>query len=258
MGSLLKRQSPKWEESIAIFRKGDFLLTSERRAHIITIKQLFNSLDRKVGGVNVSVQNKMISKFYDLLDVIYFNHDETSPRKAIVDLISDQETKVLEVCIGTATNSIIIAENRKNADVIGIDLSKEMLALAKDKIERKGIKNIKTLIMDATNMDFADNSFDVILISLVLHEVNDRIRDRIMVEAKRVLKSTGKIIIVEWDQPQKPIQKLLFSPIKAFEPKGFREFLQLNMSEYVAQFSLEVLQEKKCDFTRVLEISKGK
>jgi demethylmenaquinone methyltransferase/2-methoxy-6-polyprenyl-1,4-benzoquinol methylase len=131
-----------------------------------------------------------------------------------------------------------------------------MLALAKDKIERKGINNIKTFVMDATNMDFADNSFDVILISLVLHEVNDRIRDRIMVEAKRVLKSTGKIIIVEWEQPNKITQRLLFSIIKLLEPKGFKEFLQSDFKAYAKGFSLSVLNEKKCDYTHIIEITK--
>lgn len=204
----------------------------------------------------MGIPYKMISKFYDLLDVIYFRHDETNPRRALSDFVPDRELNVLDLCIGTGTNSIVFAENKIDAHVTGVDLSKEMLALAKAKIEQKGITNIKTFVMDATDLDFEDNSFDIVIMSLILHEVNDITRDRIMTEAERVLKSTGKLLIIEWDQPQRPMQRLLFSIIKSLEPKGFKEFLKLNIHEYVAKFSLQVTQERKCDYTRVFEIVK--
>jgi demethylmenaquinone methyltransferase/2-methoxy-6-polyprenyl-1,4-benzoquinol methylase len=174
----------------------------------------------------------------------------------MLDFIPDEKLKVLEICIGTGTNSIIISENRQNAEIVGIDLSENMLAIAKEKIDKKGISNIKTILMDATNMKFDTNSFDVILISLVIHEVDNKIRNKIIKEAKRVLKNKGKIIIIEWDKPKKLIQKLLFIIIKILEPKGFKEFLQLNLKVYFEKFSLKVISEKKCDYTRLIEITK--
>lgn len=204
----------------------------------------------------MNMQYGDISKFYGLLDIIYFNKKETSPRYGILDFISDEKLKVLEVCIGTAENSIIIAEKRPNTEIVGVDLSKEMLRIAKDKIEKMRIKNIKTFVMDATNMNFDDNYFDVVLISLVLHEVEDNIRYKIMKEAKRVLKSKGKIIIVEWDKPKKIIQKLPFLIIQLSEPSWFKEFLKLDIKQYVKIFSLKVLSEKKYDYTRIIEITK--
>ena len=105
-------------------------------------------------------------------------------------------------------------------------------------------------------MDFDDNHFDVVLISLVLHEVDDNVRNKIMKESKRVVKNKGKIIIVEWDKPKKLIQKFLFYIIELLEPKGFEEFLQLDIKEYVEKFSLKVLSEKKYDYTRLVEITK--
>lgn len=204
----------------------------------------------------MSLQYRFISKFYGLLDIFYFNRTETNPRNGILDFISHQKSKVLEVCVGTAANSIIIAENRTNTEIIGIDLSKEMLALAKEKIEKRGIRNIKTLVMDAANMSFDDNYFDVVLISLVLHEVDDNIRHKIIKEVRRVVKNKGKIIIVEWDKPERFIKKLLFSIIQLLEPKGFKEFLQLDMQQFMEKFSLKILGEKKCDYTRIIEITK--
>lgn len=204
----------------------------------------------------MNLQYKIVSKFYDLADVFYFNGSDTNPRNGIVNFIPDKKLKVLEVCVGTAANSIIIAKNRASSEITGIDLSKEMLALAKKKIEKKEIRNIRTLVMDATSMNFDDNSFDVVLISLVLHEVDDNIRNKIMNESKRVLKSGGKIIIMEWDQPKKFIQKLLFLIIKVLEPKGFKNFLKLDIKRYIESFDLKVMNEKKYDYTKIIEAVK--
>ena len=214
------------------------------------------SYDGLEGGVSMSLQYNIIAKFYGLLDIFYFNGKETNPRYGILDFISDEKLKVLEVCIGTAENSIIIAENRPNTEIVGIDLSKEMLAIAEKKIENKGIKNIKTVVMDAANMNFDNNSFDIVIISLVLHEVNESIRYKMIKEAGRVLKNKGKIIVLEWDKPQKFIKKPLFSIIELLEPKGFKEFLQLDIKEYVEKFSLKMLREKKYDYSRIIEITK--
>jgi demethylmenaquinone methyltransferase/2-methoxy-6-polyprenyl-1,4-benzoquinol methylase len=205
----------------------------------------------------MNLKYNVISKFYGLLDLIYFRNINKSPRTGMLEFIPNKKIKILDVCIGTAENSILISINRPNAEIIGIDLSKDMLALAKEKIEKKGISNIKTLVMDAANMKLDDNYFDVVIISLVLHEVDVNIRDRIIKESKRVLKNQGKIIIIEWDKPRKLIQRLLFSIIKLLlEPKGFKEFLELNIKKYMDKFSLKVMSEKKCDYTRVIEIIK--
>jgi demethylmenaquinone methyltransferase/2-methoxy-6-polyprenyl-1,4-benzoquinol methylase len=174
----------------------------------------------------------------------------------MLDFISEENIKILDICIGTGTNSIIISEKRPNAEIVGIDLSEEMLTVAKQKIDKKGIRNIQTFVMDATNIKFDANSFDVILISLVLHEIDNKIRNKIIKEARRVLKSNGKIIIVEWDKPKKLIQKLIFLSIKMFEPKGFKQFLQLNLKDYFEKFSLNVISERKCDYSRIIEITK--
>ena len=205
----------------------------------------------------MSLQYKIISKFYDLLDVIYFKDTNTNPRKGMLEYIPDRKLKVLDLCIGTAANSITIAENRPKSEIIGIDLSEDMLTVAKEKIGKRGIRNITTYVMDATNIGFDDNYFDIVVISLVLHEVDYNIRNKIIIEAKRVLKKKGRIIILEWDNPNKFIHKPLFSIIELLEPKGFKEFLHLNIKEYVEKFSLKVLREKKCDYTRIIEITKN-
>ena len=141
---------------------------------------------------------KIISKVYDLLDVIYFRNFEKSPRKAVFDRIYEND-KVLDLCCGTSTNAITIAKKKANAEITGIDLSKDMLKVAQDKIKKAQLENIKLFQMDATLLNFEDRCFDKILISLILHELDEELAEKIILEAKRVLKDNGEIIITEWE-----------------------------------------------------------
>ena len=52
---------------------------------------------------------KLMSGFYDLLDVIYFRKYETSPRKVVNESIKPGD-KILDLCTGTGTNAVNIAK----------------------------------------------------------------------------------------------------------------------------------------------------
>ncbi len=199
---------------------------------------------------------KVMSKVYDLLDIIYFTNNNRNPRKALSSLINKQDAKILDICTGTATNAIAIAKRFTNSKIVAIDISKEMLHIANKKINMNGLDNIKLYKMDATNTTFKNNTFDVIVISLVLHEIPKDLARKILLEAKRVLKPEGKILVMEWEEPQKLFKKVLFYPIRKLEPKGFEQFLEEDMKSYFEQFDLEITEMKHCDYTKVLQIRK--
>lgn len=77
---------------------------------------------------------KAMSGFYDLIDIVYFRDYENSPRKAVFESIGNTE-KDLDLCTGTATNALKIAKLKPLSEVIGIDLSKDMLQIAQGKEE---------------------------------------------------------------------------------------------------------------------------
>lgn len=54
---------------------------------------------------------KLLSSFYDLIDVFYFKEKGINPRKAIIEAIPDLSIDILDMCTGTASNSLLIAEN---------------------------------------------------------------------------------------------------------------------------------------------------
>ena len=115
--------------------------------------------------MNSIVFYRMMAKVYDLLDVIYFRDYDHSPRKITNDRIRSRD-KILDLCTGTATNAMNLAGQNPGTKVVGIDLSKEMLKVAKVKVKRSGLGNIRLYQMDATDLKFRKGCFDKILISL--------------------------------------------------------------------------------------------
>ncbi len=83
--------------------------------------------------------------------IVYFRDYENSPRRVVFESIGNTE-KVLDLCTGTATNALKIAKSKPLSEVIGIDLSKDMLKIAQGKVERFKVPNIKLYHMDATHM----------------------------------------------------------------------------------------------------------
>ena len=198
---------------------------------------------------------KIISKGYDLLDVVYFIDFKKSPRKAVLDRIYENE-KILDLCTGTATNAITIAKKKANTEIIGIDLSKDMLKVAQRKIRKTELKNIKLYQMDATHLKFKSNYFDKILISLVLHELDEELAAKIISEAKRVLKDSGEIIITEWEPSKQLSKRILFAPIHYLEPKTYRRFIKMDLYSYFEKYGLSIQKYIHCDYTKVIILKK--
>lgn len=205
--------------------------------------------------MNLQYVYKVLSRIYDLLDVIYFVDYNKSPRK-VVNKVVDQRDKVLDICTGTGTNAIRIAKNKPDAKVVGIDMSKDMLRIAKNKVKKEEINNIKFYCMDASKLEFKDEMFDKISIALVLHEMEDDMAKKLIQEAKRVLKQNGQIIVTEWKPERKWYKKLLFLPIHLLEPKTYRKFIQKDMKQYFEEFQLRIIEIVYCDYSKVIILKK--
>ncbi len=78
-------------------------------------------------------------------------------RPQVVDFINaKQGSKILDIATGTGKQAFAFA--KKGYDVIGIDLSEDMLRIAK---KTNKYRNVEFKIADATNIPFADNYFDI-------------------------------------------------------------------------------------------------
>lgn len=96
--------------------------------------------------------------------------------------------KVLDLCTGTGDIAAIL---NKNCEVIGVDFSPKMLAIA-----RKKNPNIRFIEGDCTNLPFDNNSFDFVTISFGLRNIEDY--NKALNEIQRVLKSGGKFFYLDF------------------------------------------------------------
>ena len=205
--------------------------------------------------MNTSLIYKVLSGVYDLLDIIYFRDESHSPRTAVLERINESDT-VLDLCTGTATNALSIAQRKPHTKIVGVDLSKDMLRVADEKRKKSGRKNVKLYQMDATELKFKSGCFDKILISLILHEMETDLASRVMKEAVRVLKDNGEIIVTEWEPSELIIRKILFAPIHYLEPKPYKSFIKKDLYTYFSRFGLEIASYEHCDYTKVIVLKK--
>jgi len=204
----------------------------------------------------MSVSYSLISRFYELLDVIYFRKNKNNPRFILLNKIPNNDSKLLEVAVGTAKNSILLGKYKPKIKITGIDLSEEMLEIAKNNISREKIQNIQLLKMDAMDMRFEKETFDFIIISLLFHELEEDISNKILEECEKILKNDGKLYILEWEEPKKFTQKIMFFTIKILEPKEFNSFMRKDLNIYFEKNGFKINSVEYGNYTKVIELNK--
>ena len=102
--------------------------------------------------------------------------------------------KVLDVATGTGIYLILAA--KRDAICYGVDITPDILQVAKNKVKALKLKNVKELkIADADNLPYKDNSFDWITCIGMFEYYPIEHAQKILIEFKRVLNNTGKIIM---------------------------------------------------------------
>jgi len=107
----------------------------------------------------------------------------------------DIDQKILFVGVGTGADLERI--NYKELNITAIDYSSDMLKKASEKFKGSAIHFLK---MDAQDMNFTDNHFDIVIGSLVLSVVPDA--NKCLIEMSRVLKPNGEMIIFDKFTPK--------------------------------------------------------
>src|SRR3970282_663245 len=101
------------------------------------------------------------------------------------------EDRSLEVGIGTGINAPLYP---RNCHVTGVDFSASMLEKARERVERKGLRNVQLFEMDAANLSFPDNSFDIVYAPYVRTVFPDPVQ--VVREMRRVCRPGGKFIVL--------------------------------------------------------------
>ena len=142
-----------------------------------------------------AVENDFVAGVYDKLAKVYdFTFGPTlhpGRLRAIERMDIQPGERVLEVGVGTGINLSLYP---KNCAVIGIDFSESMLEIARERAERKDIRNVRLLQMDAADLKFPDDAFDIVYAPYLISVVPDPIR--VAGEMRRVCRPGGRVILL--------------------------------------------------------------
>lgn len=163
-----------------------------------------------------------VSGVYDLFENIYNKSVYQSTGESVAKYIKNTD-RVLECACGTGAISIFIAPVCK--ELIVSDYSVGMLKQAKKKL--KNFDNIEYKMVDITDIEAEDNSFDVVVAGNVIHLLPDP--QRAMNELTRVCKDGGRLVIPTYINGDEGTNKLA---VKFLEKLGASFKCQFDAESY--------------------------
>ena len=180
---------------------------------------------------------KRIAGFYDTF-VEPFTR-ELREKYMLKISLPEKGMRVLEVGCGTGLNLKLY--QKKGCKVYGIDSSGSMVK----KAGRKLGKQAEIHLGDASAMQYPDNSFDLVIAMLTLHEMREPVRLQVMDEMIRVMKTKGRLLLVDFHPgpicfPQGWLYKAV---IPFFEISAGKEHFK-NYLNFLAKGGLPPLIEK--------------
>jgi len=112
--------------------------------------------------------------------------------KDFLSEVFEERRRILDVGTGTGFISLILAE--LGHEVVGIDLSKGMLEVAREKAKKFGL-DVEFRIGDAENLPFEDESFDAVVCRHLLWTLPNPLKA--VGEWRRVVRDGGKVVAID-------------------------------------------------------------
>jgi ubiquinone/menaquinone biosynthesis C-methylase UbiE len=195
----------------------------------------------------VTRKYRRLSKYYDplfsTLERVVFCSRDKNPRQALCRKIPKGNSSILDICTGTGRGVLPLAES--GADIVGIDLSPDMLRVANRKIQEQNIRNISLHEMDATALDLPEERFDIAMSSFALHEMDSQLMNQVLKEIHRVLKTGGRLYLVEFEKDTNPFVQFFFNIYTRISyPPRVQRFFQYDWAEILghAGFHLDGIE----------------
>lgn len=156
-----------------------------------------------------------ISSNYDMMNDIISIGLHRGWKDSLAEEISQKGKSILDVCCGTGDLTVMLSKKDVLNEITGLDFSQNMLSVAKNRVEKNDVKNVKLVQGNAMELPFEDNCFDCAVISFGLRNVADY--SKVISEMTRVIKKGGWIYCLEASYPDskyiKPFFRLYFRHI---------------------------------------------
>lgn len=161
--------------------------------------------------VQIEAMFDNIAPNYDLLNrVLTLGIDTRWRSKAIKELVKYKPLSILDVATGTGDFALEAYKRLRPAKIVGIDISHEMLELGRKKISKKSLDDkIEMIKADSEDLPFEEGEFDAVTASFGVRNFENLQKG--INENYRVLKSGGRIVILEFTKPRAFPFKQLFN-----------------------------------------------
>jgi len=196
-----------------------------------------------------AVENDFVARVYEKLasvyDLIFGPTLHPGRVQAIQRMGIKPGDRVLEVGVGTGINAGLYP---RDCAVTGIDLSESMLEKARERVARKGIRNVRLLEMDAADLKFADGTFDIVYAPYLISVVPDPVA--VAREMRRVCRPGGRIIFLNHFRSPNRLLAWMERGISPFTVHiGFKS--DLDLPAFLAQADLQPLSIEKVNVPRI-------
>jgi len=176
-------------------------MTTEHNTHFGFKTVAENEKAKKVADVFHSVASK-----YDLMnDVMSAGMHRGWKRFAVSVSGVDKGDRVLDIAGGSGDLSKLFAHKvGPEGQVILTDINASMLGVGRDRMLDAGL-NVPALQCDAEKLPFPDNYFDCVIVAFGLRNMTHK--DRALAEMQRVLKTGGRLLVLEFSKVWQPLSK---------------------------------------------------
>jgi phosphatidylethanolamine/phosphatidyl-N-methylethanolamine N-methyltransferase len=224
--ALFERQEPN--------RRDDYISSSDAATRALSV---------------TAVENDFVEGVYSKLAAVYdwiFGPTLHPGRLQAIQRMGLQPTDhLLEVGVGTGIN---LALYSRESAVTGVDFSASMLERAQERVAKKGMTNVRLFEMDAADLKFADDSFDIVYAPYLISVVPDPVK--VAAEMRRVCRPGGRIIFLNhFRSPNFLLSRIerLISPFTIHI--GFKA--DLDLPAFLAQAGLQPVSIEKVNVPRI-------
>jgi len=135
---------------------------------------------------------------YDAMDFSDVNQDFAN---LVARFYPHKKATVLDLGTGTAQIPILLVQQCPQWQIIAVDLAESMLTVGQKNVDAAGFsEQIELVLADSKNLDYADQSFDVVMSNSLIHHLPDPLP--CFREMRRLLKPGGVIVLRDLFRPE--------------------------------------------------------
>ncbi len=178
-----------------------------------------------------------IARLYDVLD-LPFEYGRYRPLRR--QLFAGLSGTVLDAGVGTGRNMPFYP---KGARVVGIDLSRAMLARATRRRARLGVE-AELLEMDVLQTAFPDQHFDVIVATFLFCVLEESQQLAALTELARICKPAGSIHLLEYAYSENPFTRAIMRLWAPWVRWAYGAAFDRNTERYFSAAGLEITERR--------------